>query len=66
MYSLDPEGTVKDKEMKAEMAAAEWRRRKRNMRQRREVAQCVQFSARADPDHEKKYEHMVNVAKGGI
>ena len=27
VYSLNPEGTTKDKEMQAEMAAAEWRRK---------------------------------------
>lgn len=67
VYSLDPEGTVKDKEMKAEMAAAEWRKKEAQYE-----AEALRWRNAYTSIQEqinimkKKYEHMVNVAKGGI
>ncbi|MED4978258.1 hypothetical protein P9726_00630 [Geobacillus stearothermophilus] len=67
VYSLDPEGTVKDKEMKAEMAAAEWRKKEAQYEAEalrwRNAYNSVQEQIQI---MKKKYEHMVNVAKGGI
>ena len=67
IYSLDPEGTVKDREMKAEMAAAEWRRKEAECE-----AEALRWKAAYVATQEtiqilkKKYEHMKEVAKGGI
>jgi hypothetical protein len=67
IYSLDPEGTVKDKEMKAEMAAAEWRRKEAEGE-----AESLRWKTAYTSTQEqiqilkKKYDHLKEVAKGGI
>lgn len=67
VYSLDPQGSNKDKEMKAEMAAAEWRRKEAQYE-----AEALRWKAAYTSVVEminilkKKYEHMVNVSKGGV
>lgn len=67
IYSLDPEGTVKDREMKGEMAAAEWRRKEAEYE-----AEALRWKAAYVATQEtiqilkKKYEHMKEVGKGGI
>ncbi|EZP77604.1 hypothetical protein H839_08224 [Parageobacillus genomosp. 1] len=66
-YSLNPEGTTKDKEMQAEMAAAEWRRKEAEYE-----AEALRWKAAYIATQEqiqilkKKYEHLKEVAKGGI
>jgi len=67
VYSLDPEGTVKDKEMKAEMAASEWRRAEAEGE-----AESLRWKAAYTSTQEqiqimkKRYDHMKEVAKGGV
>jgi len=67
IYTLDPEGTTKDREMKAEMAASEWRRKEAEYE-----AEALRWRAAYLSTQEqiqilkKKYEHMKEVAKGGI
>lgn len=67
IYTLDPEGTTKDREMKAEMAAAEWRQKEAEYE-----AEALRWKAAYLSTQEqiqilkKKYEHMKEVAKGGI
>jgi hypothetical protein len=68
VYSLDPEGTVKDKEMKAELAAKEWRRKEAELE-----AETLRWKNAYTSTLEqinimkKKYEHLCNVLqKGGI
>lgn len=67
VYSLDPEGSNKDREMKAEMAAAEWRRKEAQYE-----AEALRWKAAYTSVIEminilkKKYEHMTNVLKGGV
>jgi hypothetical protein len=67
VYSLNPEGTTKDKEMQAEMAAAEWRRKEAEYE-----AEALRWKAAYIATQEqiqilkKKYEHLKEVAKGGI
>jgi hypothetical protein len=67
-YALNPNGTTKDKEMQAEMAAAEWRRKEAEYE-----AEALRWKAAYIATQEqinimkKKYEHLVNVSqKGGI
>lgn len=67
VYSLNPNGTTKDKEMQAEMAAAEWRRKEAEYE-----AEALRWKAAYIATQEqiqilkKKYEHLKEVAKGGI
>ncbi|WP_199425773.1 hypothetical protein [Thermaerobacillus caldiproteolyticus] len=68
VYSLNPNGTTKDKEMQAEMAAAEWRRKEAELE-----AETLRWKNAYTSTLEqinimkKKYEHLVNVLqKGGI
>lgn len=67
VYSLDPEGSNKDREMKAEMAAAEWRRKEAQYE-----AEALRWKNAYTSTIEminilkKKYEHMTNVLKGGV
>ncbi|UYL93805.1 hypothetical protein NIIg97_gp68 [Geobacillus phage vB_GthS_NIIg9.7] len=68
VYSLNPNGTTKDKEMQGEMAAAEWRRKEAEYE-----AEALRWKAAYIATQEqinimkKKYEHLVNVyQKGGI
>jgi hypothetical protein len=68
VYSLNPNGTTKDKEMQAEMSAAEWRRKEAEYE-----AEALRWKAAYIATQEqinimkKKYEHLVNVyQKGGI
>ena len=67
VYSLDPEGSNKDREMKAEMAAAEWRRKEAQFE-----AEALRWKNAYTSTLEqiqilkKKYEHLSNVAQGGI
>lgn len=67
VYSLDPEGTVKDKEMKAEMAAADFRKKEAQYE-----AEALRWKNAYTSTIEminilkKKYEHMTNVLKGGV
>jgi hypothetical protein len=67
VYSLDPEGTVKDREMKAELAAAEWRRKEAEFE-----AESLRWKAAYTATQEqiqilkKKYDHLKEVSKGGI
>lgn len=67
VYTLDPEGTNKDREMKAEMAAAEWRRKEAQYE-----AEALRWKAAYQAVIEqiqimkKRYEHLNNVAQGGI
>jgi hypothetical protein len=67
-YALNPNGTTKDREMQAEMAAAEWRRKEAEYE-----AEALRWKAAYVATQEqinimkKKYEHLVNVyQKGGI
>jgi hypothetical protein len=67
-YALNPNGTTKDREMQAEMAAAEWRRKEAEYE-----AEALRWKAAYIATQEqinimkKKYEHLVNVLqKGGI
>lgn len=67
VFSLDPEGTVKDKEMKAEMAASEWRRAEAEGE-----GEALRWKTAYTSTQEqiqilkKKYDHLKEVAKGGI
>ena len=67
VYSLDPDGSNKDREMKAEMAAAEWRRKEAQYE-----AEALRWKAAYQAVIEqiqimkKRYEHISNVAQGGI
>ena len=67
VYSLNPNGTTKDKEMQAEMSAAEWRKKEAEYE-----AEALRWKAAYIATQEqiqilkKKYEHMKEVAKGGI
>lgn len=67
VYSLDPEGTNKDREMKAEMAAKEWRRKEAQYE-----AEALRWKNAYTSTQEqiqimkKRYEHMQNVLKGGV
>ena len=67
VYSLDPEGSNKDREMKAEMAASEWRRKEAQFE-----AEALRWKNAYTSTLEqiqilkKKYEHLSNVAQGGI
>jgi hypothetical protein len=67
VYSLDPEGTVKDKEYKAEYAASEWRRAEAEGEAEALRWKNAFISVEAQINiMKKRYEHLVNVAKGGI
>jgi hypothetical protein len=67
IYSLDPEGTVKDKEYKGEMAAAEWRRAEAEGE-----GEALRWKTAYTSTQEqiqilkKKYDHLKEVSKGGI
>jgi hypothetical protein len=67
VFSLDPEGTVKDKEMKAEMAASEWRKAEAEGE-----GEALRWKTAYTSTQEqiqilkKKYDHLKEVAKGGI
>jgi hypothetical protein len=67
VYSLDPEGTSKDREHKAEMAASEWRRAEAEGE-----AESLRWKTAYTSTQEqiqilkKKYDHLKEVAKGGI
>lgn len=67
VYPLDPEGSNKDREMKAEMAAAEWRRKEAEYE-----AEALRWKNAYISTQEqiqilkKRYEHLSNVAKGGV
>lgn len=67
VYTYDPEGSNKDREMKAEMAAAEWRRKEAQYE-----GEAMRWKAAYQSVLEqiqilkKRYEHMQNVANGGI
>jgi hypothetical protein len=67
VYSLDPEGTGKDKEHKAEMAASEWRRAEAEG-EAESLRWKNAFIAVENQINimKKRYDHLVNVAKGGI
>jgi hypothetical protein len=62
VYSLDPEGTNKDREMKAEMAAKEWR-----LKESQFEGEALRWKAAYQSVIEqiqilkKRYEHMQNV-----
>jgi hypothetical protein len=62
VYSLDPEGTNKDREMKAEMAAKEWR-----LKEAQFEGEALRWKAAYQSVIEqiqilkKRYEHMQNV-----
>jgi hypothetical protein len=66
-YALNPNGTTKDREMQAEMSAAEWRRKEAEYE-----AEALRWKAAYVATQEqiqilkKKYEHMKEVAKGGV
>jgi hypothetical protein len=67
VFSLDPEGTAKEKEMKAEMAASEWRRAEAEGE-----GEALRWKTAYTSTQEqiqilkKKYDHLKEVAKGGI
>jgi hypothetical protein len=67
VFSLDPEGTAKDRENKAEMAASEWRRAEAEGE-----AESLRWKTAYTSTQEqiqilkKKYDHLKEVAKGGI
>lgn len=67
VYSLDPDGSNKDREMKAEMAASEWRHKEAQYE-----SEALRFKNAYTSVLEqiqilkKRYEHMQSVAKGGI
>jgi hypothetical protein len=67
VYTLDPEGTNKDREMKAEMAARDWR-----IKEAQFEGEALRWKAAYQSVIEqiqilkKRYEHMQNVAKGEI
>lgn len=67
VYSLDPEGSNKDREMKAEMAASEWRRQEAQYE-----AEALRWKNAYTSTQEqiqimkKRYEHLSNVANGGV
>ena len=67
VYSLDPKGTGKDKEMKAEMAASEWR-----IAEAEGEAESLRWKNAFISTQEmimilkKKYDHLQSVFKGGI
>jgi hypothetical protein len=68
VFSLDPDDTtVKEKEYKAEMAAAEWRRKEALFE-----AESLKWKATYTATQEqiqilkKKYDHLKEVSKGGI
>jgi hypothetical protein len=67
VFSLSPEGTSKDKEMKAEMAASEWRQAEAEGE-----GEALRWKTAYTSTQEqiqilkKKYDHLKEVAKGGI
>ncbi len=67
VYSLDPEGSNKDREMKAEMAAAEIRKEEAKlegevMRWKNAVLAITEQIQIL----KKKYDHLKEVSKGGV
>lgn len=67
VYSLDPQGSNKDKEMKAEMAAAKWRQEEAKYEAETQRWKNAYISTQEQIQiMKKRYEHMQNVAKGGI
>ena len=67
IFTIDPEGTVKDKEMKAEVAAAEWRKKEAEGE-----GEALRWKTAYTSTQEqiqilkKKYDHLKEDAKGGI
>jgi hypothetical protein len=67
IYSLDPEGTSKDREMKAEMGSSEWRRAEAESEAESLRWKNAFISVESQINiMKKRYEHLVNVAKGGV
>lgn len=67
VYSLDPQGSNKDKEMKAEMAAAKWRQEEAKYEAETQRFKNAYTSVLEQIQIlKKRYEHLVNVSKGGI
>jgi hypothetical protein len=67
VYSLDPQGSNKDREQKAEMAAKDARREEAEGER-----EALRFKNAYNSVYEqinimkKRYDHLVNVAKGGV
>jgi hypothetical protein len=67
VYSLDPEGSNKDREQKAELSAVEQRRK-----EAKTEAEATRWKNAYNSTLEqiqimkKRYEHLTNVSKGGI
>ncbi|MBU5342299.1 hypothetical protein [Caldifermentibacillus hisashii] len=67
VYSLDPQGSNKDKEMKAEMAAAKWRQEEAKYEAETQRFKNAYTSVLEQIQIlKKRYEHLVNVSKGGV
>jgi hypothetical protein len=67
VYSLDPEGSNKDRENKAEMAAAQ--SRKEEAETERDATRWKNaYNSTSEQINimKKRYDHLVNVAKGGV
>ncbi|PKR86113.1 hypothetical protein [Heyndrickxia camelliae] len=67
VYSLDPEGSNKDRENKAEMAAAE-SRREEALAEKEATRWKNAYTSTLEMINilKKKYDHMKEIAKGGI
>lgn len=67
IYSLDPEGSNKDREMKGEMAASEWRRKEAELE-----AEALRWKTAYTSTQEqiqimkKAYDHLKEVSRGGV
>ncbi|KIO62116.1 hypothetical protein B4065_3336 [Caldibacillus thermoamylovorans] len=67
VYSLDPQGSNKDREMKAEMAAAKWRQEEAKYEAETQRFKNAYTSVLEQIQIlKKRYEHLVNVSKGGV
>jgi hypothetical protein len=67
VYSLDPQGSNKDREQKAEMAAKDARREEaEGEREATRWKNAYNSTSEQINIMKKRYDHLVNVAKGGV
>lgn len=67
VYSLDPQGSNKDREQKAEMAAAPFRKEEaESERDATRWKNAYNSTSEQINIMKKRYDHLVNVAKGGV
>jgi hypothetical protein len=67
VYSLDPQGSNKDREQKAEMAASPFRKEEaESERDATRWKNAYNSTSEQINIMKKRYDHLVNVAKGGV